>query len=203
MLVQLTLSTGGVAWIHHRHCWDKAWHCHELLLVLSRSCLICSTCDRQRTWHCWSHWVLHHWEASHGSRTGRRLAICCTSTRGTSSSSTSSSCLRHHLLLHGHLLGKHRLILLIHLLMNSHLLIDELLLLQIDLLQLGRAIGSLGSICSGFVSCRRGSAHWRHHWRHHGWHSLGSHITTKQWILDKWALCGELVCLLLLFVCCS
>jgi len=201
LLAHLTLSTGDVAWIHHWHLGSKAGHCHELLLVLSLCCLICSTCDRQHTRHCLSHWVLHHWEATHGSLTGRRLAVCCTRSRGASGRTTSSGCLRHHLLLHGHLLGKHRLILLVHLLMNGHLLIDELLLLQIDLLQLGRAL--LRSICVGFVSCWCGSAHWRHHWRHHGWHSLGSHKTTHHWILDEWTLSWVLVCFLLLFGRCS
>lgn len=73
-----------------------------------------------------------------------------------------SSLVVNDLLLHGHLLGKHGLVLLVHLLVHSHLLINELLLLEHHLLLL------LGpSAVSGFVSycwLRLTETHWHHVW---------------------------------------
>jgi hypothetical protein len=80
----------------------------------------------------------------------------------------SSGGLVHHLLLHGHLLGKHGLILLIHLLMDGHLLVDQLiLLLEIHL-------------HASFVTCSSLTC-W--HLSHHRWHHTHHWESTCKWIL--------------------
>lgn len=85
--------------------WVHHWHWHEPLGELS---LVSSWWHEP--WH--GHWHLGHrwhlWGRSRGGTVG----------------------LRHHLLLHGHLLGEHRLVLLEHLLVESHLLVDHILLVH-------------------------------------------------------------------------
>jgi len=135
-LEALHLVVGVTKW----HRWHETWHSHELLLSGSITC---------GSWHT-RHLRIHHWD---------HWGHCSKSSCWVSCSIAASRCGTigvHHLLLHSHLLSKHRLVLLEHLLMHSHLLVNHLLLVKHHLLRSVDLVAVL-------VGCR---CH-RHHTRHH------------------------------------
>lgn len=104
------------------NAWEHHWH-HGRLHWLSSV----------HTWHLWHshhiHW--HHREPMHSWHAHELLLVRVCS----SCVASGTGLLIDKLLLEGHLLGKHVLILLIEMLSHGHLLVDQLLLLHDHLLR--------------------------------------------------------------------
>jgi len=136
LLTQLVLSIRGLSslvWDHSLNAWLHLWH------------------EWETNWHVGHHVLVHEVVESLGGLSWVCLSYLC---------AIGLAVCVQHLLLHGNLLRKHCLVLLVHLLMHSHLLIDQLLLLKHHLLLLGSIVAWLFSLCS---SKRLGlSSHWHH-----------------------------------------
>jgi hypothetical protein len=116
------LGIARVLWVGHRH-WH---HWHELLLGLVAS-----------WWHHSWHHLRHHWESSgHCWIHVGEERVCGGVLSGPGSTSWCIG-LGSQMLLHLHLLSKHRLVLLEHLLVHHHVLVHHLLLFHHKLLATG------------------------------------------------------------------
>jgi len=134
------LRSTGLA-VHHGH----HWHHGHLRVHLAVGTWSHHSWHSRHTWH--TGHAGHHWH-SH-----ERVGLSLLSGSGTLS----------HLLLHGHLLSQHGLVLVVEVLVHGHLLVDQLLLLVEHLLLLLRCKG-----CSILTIWHLGRSHHGHHWERTG-----------------------------------